>query len=186
MLVLLGVFRFLNIFSHIVLTLNKVGKRATELRREWQSTPVCFPGESHGQRSLEGYGPWGRKESDWVTELNWREPPLNLRFRFIQSGEEFFLLLWIQLQQLSQGCSEASSFWVCFYICFFLFNYFRWLMCELLSHVRLFATPQKIAHQAPLSMRFSRQEYWSGSNPGLLHCKQILYHLSYRKDPLDD
>ena len=25
-----------------------------------------------------------------------------------------------------------------------------------------FATPQTIAHQVPLSMRFSRQEYWSG------------------------
>ena len=23
-----------------------------------------LPGESHGQRSLEGYSPWGRKESD--------------------------------------------------------------------------------------------------------------------------
>ena len=32
-------------------------------RREWQPTPVFLPGESHGQRSLEGYGPWGRKES---------------------------------------------------------------------------------------------------------------------------
>ena len=32
---------------------------------------------------------------------------------------------------------------------------------ELLS-VRLFATPWTAAHQAPLSMGFSRQEYWSG------------------------
>ena len=31
-----------------------------------------------------------------------------------------------------------------------------------LSHVRLFATPWTAAHQAPLSMGFSRQEYWSG------------------------
>ena len=30
-----------------------------------------------------------------------------------------------------------------------------------LSCVRLFATPWSIAHQAPLSMGFSRQEYWS-------------------------
>ena len=29
-------------------------------RREWQPTPVFLPGESHGQRSLEGYSPWGR------------------------------------------------------------------------------------------------------------------------------
>ena len=35
-------------------------------------------------------------------------------------------------------------------------------MCESLSRVRLFATPQTVAHQAPLSMEFSRQEYWSG------------------------
>ena len=31
-----------------------------------------------------------------------------------------------------------------------------------LSHVRLFATPWTVAHQAPPSMAFSRQEYWSG------------------------
>ena len=31
-----------------------------------------------------------------------------------------------------------------------------------LSHVRLFATPWTVARQAPLSMGFSRQEYWSG------------------------
>ena len=32
----------------------------------------------------------------------------------------------------------------------------------LLSRFRLFATPWTVAHQAPLSMGFSRQEYWSG------------------------
>ena len=31
-----------------------------------------------------------------------------------------------------------------------------------LSHVRLFAAPRTVAHQAPPSMGFSRQEYWSG------------------------
>ena len=31
-----------------------------------------------------------------------------------------------------------------------------------LSYARLFATPWTVAHQAPLSMRFSRQEYWIG------------------------
>ena len=33
-------------------------------RRKWQPTPVFLPGESHGQKSLEGYSPWGSKESD--------------------------------------------------------------------------------------------------------------------------
>ena len=34
-----------------------------------------------------------------------------------------------------------------------------------LSHVRLFATPWTVAYQAPPSMGFSRQEYWSGWLP---------------------
>ena len=36
-------------------------------RREWQTAPIFLPGESHGQGSLVGYSPGGRKESD-VTE----------------------------------------------------------------------------------------------------------------------
>ena len=36
------------------------------------------------------------------------------------------------------------------------------LVCQLLSRVGLFATSWTSAHQAPLSMRFSRQGYWSG------------------------
>ena len=43
-----------------------VGK--TPWRRAWQPTPVFSPGESHGQRSLAGYGPWGCKELH-VTEV---------------------------------------------------------------------------------------------------------------------
>ena len=38
-----------------------------------------------------------------------------------------------------------------------------------LSHVQLFATPWTVAYQAPRSMEFSRQEYWSGlpfASPG--------------------
>ena len=33
---------------------------------------------------------------------------------------------------------------------------------KMLSRVQLFATPWTVAHQAPPSMEFSRQEYWSG------------------------
>ena len=66
-------------------------------------------------------------------------------------------------------------------------------MLSSFSHVQLFVTPWTVAHQAPLSMGFSRQEYWSESpfpspgdlsNPGIKpeslmsHCigKQVLYH----------
>ena len=34
-------------------------------------------------------------------------------------------------------------------------------VCQSLSHVQLFATSRTVAHQAPLSMEFSSQEYWS-------------------------
>ena len=56
------------------------------------------------------------------------------------------------------------------------------------------AIPSTVAHQAPQSMGFSRQEYWSGlhfllqgifptqgSNPGLPHCRQALYHMSHQE-----
>ena len=57
-------------------------------------------------------------------------------------------------------------------------------------------TPWTVARQAPLSMGFSRQVYWSGlpcpppgdlPNPGIeagsLHCRQILYRLSHQGSP---
>ena len=43
------------------------------------------------------------------------------------------------------------------------YNAWKWkVKVKLLSRVRLFATPWIAAHQAPLPMAFSRQEYWSG------------------------
>ena len=39
-------------------------------RRRWQPTAVCLSGESHGQRSLAGYSPWGRKESDTTSHTH--------------------------------------------------------------------------------------------------------------------
>ena len=38
-------------------------------RREWQPTPVFLPGESHRQRSMAGYSPWGHKELDTTERL---------------------------------------------------------------------------------------------------------------------
>ena len=39
-------------------------------RRKWQPAPVFLPGESHGQRSLTDYSPWGHKESDTTERLS--------------------------------------------------------------------------------------------------------------------
>ena len=66
-----------------------------------------------------------------------------------------------------------------------------------LSCVQLFATPWTVVCQAPPSMRFPRQEYWSGchfilqgnlptrgSNPGFPHYRQTLDRLSRQKSPV--
>ena len=51
-------------------------------------------------------------------------------------------------------------------------SYNRMLLLSHFSHVRLCATPQTEAHQAPLSLGFSRQEHWSGC-PFLLQCMKV-------------
>ena len=42
----------------------------TYRRRQWQPTPVPLPGNSHEWRSLVGYSPWGRRESDTTEWLH--------------------------------------------------------------------------------------------------------------------
>ena len=64
-----------------------------------------------------------------------------------RSGE-----LLLRLIDFVQKCSKIPNFSVCLFLC-----------CpKSLSHVCLFAAPWTVAHQAPLSMGFSWQEYWSG------------------------
>ena len=43
-------------------------------RREWQPISIFLPGEFHGLRSLMGYNPWGRNESDRIEWLNMHSP----------------------------------------------------------------------------------------------------------------
>ena len=79
---------------------------------------------------------------------------------------------------------------------YFPIPYLGWLACcmhtQLLQSCLILVTPWTVAYQTPLSMGFSRQEYWSGlpflsprdlSNPGIephlvriLHCRWVLYH----------
>ena len=66
-----------------------------------------------------------------------------------------------------------------------------------LSRVQLLANPWTVAHQAPLSIGFSKLDSGAdchsliqgifltqGSNPGFLHCRRILYHLSHQGTPV--
>ena len=72
---------------------------------------------------------------------------------------------------------------------------YAWILCVLssFSRVQLFVTLWTVARQAPLSMGFPKQEYWSGLpfsspgdlpdswiEPGLPHCRQSLYRLSHQ------
>ena len=52
-------------------------------RREWQPTLVFLPGESHGQRSLVGYSPWGHKELDMTKGLTLTYFPLPITQVFV-------------------------------------------------------------------------------------------------------
>ena len=69
----------------------------------------------------------------------------------------------------------------------------RAVHAELLSRVKLIVSPQTVAFQAPLSLGFSRQEYWKlpfpspgdllspGIKPSLPHCMWILYWLNHQE-----
>ena len=47
----------------------RVFGREDTWKRKWQPTLLFLPGESHGQRSLEGYSPWCCKSQTWLS--NW-------------------------------------------------------------------------------------------------------------------
>ena len=67
--------------------------------REWQPTPVLLPGGSHGKRSLAGYSPWSRKESDMTkrhtpnTNKQLRTFPLPFDFS-ICGNSVLFSVIW--------------------------------------------------------------------------------------------
>ena len=87
-------------------------------------------------------------------------------------------------------------FLFCFYYWYFAKNGFTdHLLCWVISRVWPFVTLWTLTHQAPLSMGFSRQEYWSGlpfpssghlPNPGtnlhflcLLHCRRLGFFIHW-------
>ena len=44
--------------------------KLTQTIRQWHPTPVLLPGKSHGRRSMVGYSPWDREESDTTEQLH--------------------------------------------------------------------------------------------------------------------
>ena len=115
-------------------------------RRAWQPTPVFLPGKSHGQRSLAGYSPWGRCESDMTERLS-RSIALSTTLPHPPPAP----LHQHQLQFLREiRCRVQFKV----YTTDLLFSH---------SVKTILLWPHGMYPcQAPLSVEFSRQEYWSG------------------------
>src|SRR5574342_272394 len=63
--------KVVSIFSHQIITVSLLMIfKHIYWRRQWHPTPVLLPGKSHGRRSLVGYSPWGREESDTTERLH--------------------------------------------------------------------------------------------------------------------
>ena len=70
-------------------------------RRKWQPTPVSLPGKSHGQRSLVGYGPWGRRVGhDWAhTHTDWNPYSHTLGLK----ESHYSVIHWLLLSYISKS-----------------------------------------------------------------------------------
>ena len=124
-------------------------------RRKWWPTPVLLPGKSHGQKSLVGDSPWGCKEWDTTehstaTAAKSLQSCLTLCDPIDGSPPGFPVPGILQARTLEWVAISFSNAW-------------KWkVKVQSLSRVRLLATPWTAAYQAPPSLGFSRQEYWSG------------------------
>ena len=77
-------------------------------RREWLPTPVFLPGESHEQRSLEGYSPQGRRESDIAEQLSKHSLVTGFR-RVLESPQVYRELQTSTLVSVLLGTTSRSS-----------------------------------------------------------------------------
>ena len=72
-------------------------------RRKWQPTPVLLPGESYGQRNLEGCSPWTRRVGhDWVCMQCSNTRTQSFPFTPLKFSL-FYIYIWV-----------CDPFWVCF------------------------------------------------------------------------
>ena len=96
------------------------------------------------------------KHPDCMTSWPWLGP--------ISSFNTYYLWSWLtaNLTYSGLGLFQTKPLFSCFQMCVY---------AQLLSRVRLLATPWTAAYQAPPSVGFSRLEYWSGMlSPPVSHC----------------
>ena len=67
--------------------------RKISWKRAWPPTPVFLPGESHGQRSLAGYSPWGRTELNTTEGLGTHQNA----YSYVGWGSSFGFFRWVAL-----------------------------------------------------------------------------------------
>ena len=135
-------------------------------RRKWQPTPVFLPGESQGRWSLMGCSLWGCTESDTTEVTAASAAPFHCLPYVL------YLFIWEWAFRLSPVCLVTQ-------------------LCLTLCDPKDCSPPASAVHgdssgknngvgcHALLKGIFPTQ----GSNPGLAHCRQILYHLSHQGSP---
>ena len=134
--------------------------------RRWKPTSVFLPGKFHGQRSLVGHHPGGHKEweglSNWASMHNqlhkmppyFAYPVSRCQLSPIKADRKPFFFSTVKLSHYS-ACLWVSA------KSQMVVDLLR--ESESVSHsCPTLDTPWTVAHQAPLTMESSRQEYWSG------------------------
>ena len=133
-------------------------------RRKWQPTPVFLPGESHGQRSLAGSGPQGHKRvgQDSVTK-QLSEQNATTFLKSLPLNPNLFDSVAVPVAQSCPTLCDPTDY-----------------------RTRLLCPWDSPGGNSAVGCHFLLQGIFptQGSNPCLLHCRQILYHLSYREVPL--
>ena len=137
-------------------------------RRQWHPTPVLLPGKSHGWRSLEGCSPWGRWGSDMTEQLHF-----HFSLSCIGEGNGNLLQCSCLENPRDRGAWWAVGYGVA---------QSRTRLKRFSSSSSIYSpwnSPGQNTGVGSLSLLqglFPTQ----GSNPGLLHCSQILYQLSHK------
>ena len=171
-------------------------------RRKWQPYPVFLPAESQGWQSLVGCRVYGVAQSQtWLKQLSSSsssdsEAMLRQEWLFFLTYAWFgFIQMWVWFENYRLACIYRKKLLTLFQ--------FMWepnmtvqakvhwnaqhklntvAVLSHFSHVWLFETLWTVARQAPWSMGFSRQEYWSGlpcSPPGESSRHRDRTHVSY-------
>ena len=148
-------------------------------------TPVFWPGEFHGQRSLAGFSPWGCKESDTIEWLSLCAGYIRLEVK------------WVKVALSCPTLCDPMDYTVCGILQARILEWVAFPFSRQSSQPRdqtqisrvegrfftSWATgkPKNIGvgSLSLLQQIFPTQE----SNRGLLHCRWILYQLSYQGSP---